>query len=253
MKEFAQGIKTNIAYTASVSTGTITPGGLDIHNHGDDVTTIGIALGFNFNFYGNNYSSVNLCSNGFLQFNSADDDYSSVPLPTGNNYQSEPIEAAIFAFWDDLQTNGSTTNPGIYTQTIGAAGSQVFTAEWKVNYLGAPESLNFQIRLYEGSNGIELVYGAMSSIGDNITIGIQKAYNNAVDYSQYQYSQSIPATGTMITYTPIEVTETFDFTPYATTVGLYNDNNDLLVVGKLATPYPIPDNTDITFIIRWDS
>lgn len=44
-----------------------------------------------------------------------------------------------------------------------------------------------------------------------------------------------------------------DFHPYVTTVGLYNDNNQLLVVGKLATPYPIPANTDITFIVRWDS
>jgi hypothetical protein len=44
-----------------------------------------------------------------------------------------------------------------------------------------------------------------------------------------------------------------DFRPYATTIGLYNENNDLLVVGKLATPYPIPSNTDMTFVVRWDS
>ena len=43
------------------------------------------------------------------------------------------------------------------------------------------------------------------------------------------------------------------FNPYATTVGLYNDDNQLLVVGKLATPYQIPENTDITFIVKWDS
>lgn len=43
------------------------------------------------------------------------------------------------------------------------------------------------------------------------------------------------------------------FNPYATTVGLFNDANELLVVGKLATPYPIPENTDITFIVKWDS
>jgi hypothetical protein len=43
------------------------------------------------------------------------------------------------------------------------------------------------------------------------------------------------------------------FNPYATTIGLYNDSNQLLVVGKLATPYPIPENTDITFIVKWDS
>lgn len=44
-----------------------------------------------------------------------------------------------------------------------------------------------------------------------------------------------------------------DFRPYATTVGLYNGANELLVVGKLGTPYPIPSNTDMTFIVRWDS
>ena len=43
------------------------------------------------------------------------------------------------------------------------------------------------------------------------------------------------------------------FTPYVTTIGLYNDANELLVVGKLATPYPIPPNTDITFVVKWDS
>lgn len=43
------------------------------------------------------------------------------------------------------------------------------------------------------------------------------------------------------------------FNPYVTTIGLYNEGNELLVVGKLATPYPIPSNTDITFIVRWDS
>jgi hypothetical protein len=43
------------------------------------------------------------------------------------------------------------------------------------------------------------------------------------------------------------------FRPYTTTVGLYNENNQLLVVGKLATPYPIPANTDMTFIVKWDS
>lgn len=43
------------------------------------------------------------------------------------------------------------------------------------------------------------------------------------------------------------------FRPYTTTIGLYNEENELLVVGKLATPYPIPSNTDMTFIVRWDS
>jgi len=43
-----------------------------------------------------------------------------------------------------------------------------------------------------------------------------------------------------------------DFKPYITTIGLYNDRGDLLVVGKLGQPIRTPDNTDTTFIIRYD-
>ena len=43
------------------------------------------------------------------------------------------------------------------------------------------------------------------------------------------------------------------FQPYATTVGLYNASNELLVVAKLANPLPIPANTDVTFLIRYDT
>jgi hypothetical protein len=43
-----------------------------------------------------------------------------------------------------------------------------------------------------------------------------------------------------------------DFQPYATTVGLYNAANELLVVAKTGKPFPIPANTDITFIVRYD-
>lgn len=43
-----------------------------------------------------------------------------------------------------------------------------------------------------------------------------------------------------------------EFTPYVTTVGLYNEANELLIVGKLARPFPMPANTDVTFIIKYD-
>lgn len=44
-----------------------------------------------------------------------------------------------------------------------------------------------------------------------------------------------------------------DFHPYFTTVGLYNDADELLLVGKMSRPYPVPPNTDMTIIVRWDS
>jgi hypothetical protein len=43
-----------------------------------------------------------------------------------------------------------------------------------------------------------------------------------------------------------------DFSPYITTVGLYNDEGDLLVVGKLASPIKKAINCDTIFIVRYD-
>jgi hypothetical protein len=43
-----------------------------------------------------------------------------------------------------------------------------------------------------------------------------------------------------------------DFTPYVSTIGLYNDSNQLLAVAKLAQPLPLSTKTDTTFIIKFD-
>jgi len=41
--------------------------------------------------------------------------------------------------------------------------------------------------------------------------------------------------------------------PYATTVGLYNNNGELLVVGSLARPIQMTNYSDITFVLRFDT
>lgn len=42
------------------------------------------------------------------------------------------------------------------------------------------------------------------------------------------------------------------FQPYITTVGLYNDTNELIAVGKLGQPVPKSQHTDMTFVIKFD-
>ena len=42
------------------------------------------------------------------------------------------------------------------------------------------------------------------------------------------------------------------FAPYVTTVGLYNERNELLVVAKLAKPLPLSSTTDTTIIVKYD-
>lgn len=42
------------------------------------------------------------------------------------------------------------------------------------------------------------------------------------------------------------------FTPYVTTVGLYNDAQELVAVGKLNRPVPLSQDTDTTFVVKID-
>ena len=43
------------------------------------------------------------------------------------------------------------------------------------------------------------------------------------------------------------------FQPYVTTVGLYNEQNELLVIGKLGQPVRTSNEIDTTFVLRWDT
>ena len=44
-----------------------------------------------------------------------------------------------------------------------------------------------------------------------------------------------------------------NFKPYVTSVGLYDDSGNLLVVGKLGQPIKVSSETDTTFVIRFDT
>lgn len=44
-----------------------------------------------------------------------------------------------------------------------------------------------------------------------------------------------------------------NFKPYVTTVGLYNDNGELLVIGKLGQPIRMSDEADTTYVVRFDT
>jgi hypothetical protein len=92
----------------------------------------------------------------------------------------------------------------------------------------------------------QLGFSAESTIYQNEV----KCHVNENDFN-YTLNPSAIKNGTSGSY--IDAVTGSSFNPYATTVGLYNDSDELLLVGKLSTPYPIPSNTDITFVIRWDS
>jgi len=42
------------------------------------------------------------------------------------------------------------------------------------------------------------------------------------------------------------------FSPYVTTIGLYNNRSELLAVAKLAQPIPLSSTTDTVFVVKYD-
>jgi hypothetical protein len=63
----------------------------------DDSFSAAIDLGFSFPFYGESYSTIRVCSNGYFSFLDGSTDYENDPMPSAN-----PPNGIIALFWDDL-------------------------------------------------------------------------------------------------------------------------------------------------------
>ena len=96
------------------------------------------------------------------------------------------------------------------------------------------------------------------SFSSSITIH-EHQYKCMVSENEFGYSlnPSIISSSTDLTGSLNDVYYDFAtgsvFDPYVTTVGLYNENSDLLAVGKLSYPVPISKYCDTTIIINFDT
>ena len=115
--------------------------------------------------------------------------------------------------------------------------------------------------IYE--NGI-IIFTSDREIGIGSTFTVNSIqYNSSLDIYETQYKCTIRAneynyslnpsllkSGSLNTYKDF-VTGS-DFSPYVTTIGLYNENQELLAVAKLAQPLPTSQTTDTTILINID-
>ncbi|WP_210519238.1 fibronectin type III domain-containing protein [Hymenobacter terricola] len=172
---FAVTRSASAAYTSIASTGSsfIFSG-----TSTDDNTSDAVSLtGFNFNYLGTAVTGFKACTNGWLTFNTAE-----TSTAYNNNLGSGSITQQLAPFWEDLVCQG---NPGTAAalassmkyQLTGPAGSRVLTVEWigMETFNNPGPSLNFQVRLYEGTSTIQYVYGNMSG------------FDGSADYT-YSYS-----------------------------------------------------------------
>ena len=127
----------------------------------DDQISEAIPLGFTFPFYGQNFDSVRVSTNGFLTFTGNDAPYSNKPLPS----VSAP-PALVAPFWDDLKFDYAS-------RAVFARGPDSFTVQYTgvLPYTGLGK-FTFQAALHRTG---EIVFRYQSMTGDtgSATVGIQ--------------------------------------------------------------------------------
>jgi len=78
-------------------------------------------------------------------------------------------------------------------------------------------------------------------------------YKVTMGADEYNYSSNPSILTGSSTDTMLGFATSSYFAPYITTVGLYNNNHELLAVGKLAKPLPTSRNIDTTILINFDT
>jgi hypothetical protein len=152
-------------YVVSQIGGSIVPGTTDIGNHGDDTVTT-VALPFSYTLYDQNFTSINLSSNGNAQFTTTDATFTNQCLPwLTHNY-------SIYPYWDDLYLVNSGF--GIFTSISGTAPNRIFNIEWRAQYFPGSGTANGELRLYEGQLRFDVIYGTVSNGNTSATAGVQR-------------------------------------------------------------------------------
>jgi len=77
-------------------------------------------------------------------------------------------------------------------------------------------------------------------------------YKATIRESEFNFSQNPTIISGSTDGTVYDFTTGSFFQPYVTTVGLYNEDQELLAVGKLSQPYPLSRTTDTSIFINID-
>ncbi|MBN2477405.1 MAG: putative Ig domain-containing protein [Pirellulales bacterium] len=152
-------------------------GGTPMGWHADDNSWL-LSLPFSFPYYGAEYDSVYVCSNGFLDFASGTADYTNTQSELANN-------ARIAVLWDDLYT-GNADEDIYVTQT-----ADHVVVRWDASTLGPGTPVDAEVVLFSDGR-IQFSYGqAHSALSP--TIGVSAGDGTHYTMSHRDSATSIPA------------------------------------------------------------
>jgi hypothetical protein len=168
----------------------------------DDGYSDALDLGFNFNFYGIDYSTVYVSTNGFISFG----------LLTNSYYTNSEIPNSVFPnkiiapFWDDLD---GSSNGNVYYKAEADRFIIQFTQFQKWDSGSSSGNYTFQIIL--NKNGSILIhYNDMTGTLDEATVGIEN--ETGTDGLQVTYNAVYPPSNefSVLFYSPITWVESND-------------------------------------------
>ncbi len=196
---------------------------------GDEGYTAPVLIGFPFNYCGVAVDTFQISTNGFLRFGN------NLTAATAANALNGTLRKVVAPFWDDLAI--ADTNLVTY-QISGTSPNRVLTVEWKqvkAPYNNTTANAEFQIKLYETTNAIEIIYGSTaapdSAKNTSASMGLSNAttiltagqatgqffslnvagvpgnrsYHQTMG-GEYNYVQVLPDAGTKFKFTPVTPT-----------------------------------------------
>jgi subtilisin family serine protease len=163
---------------------------------GDDSAT-SVPLPFAFPLYGQQYSSVEITTNGYIQFAAplGGSVFSNTSIPDA----SAP-NAAVYPLWDDLIVDESSS---VLTSVVGSAPDRQFVVEWRdvAFLLNSSLRVRFEVVLHEDGR-ILMQYASVDpdpmQQGNAATVGLEN--ENGSDGFQYSFNTASLSSGLAVLY-----------------------------------------------------
>lgn len=123
-------------------------------------------IGFNFDYDGVTQTQCYISPNGFISFGVQPASNNYLPLSVATSFTNG---GTISALGMDLISTSSSATDNIVYNTIGTAPNRIFVVEWNnARRKAVTGNFNFQIRLLETTNKIEISYG--SCLQNDVTV-----------------------------------------------------------------------------------
>ena len=217
--------------------------------------------------------SGSLLDTGSLMFNINTYESASQQRPTSSYfiYNTNPLFVNNFPTASDSTINVLSVNQDVF-------GSKILPNSFKITSSIGLITDDGYGNLYTGSEhignifyaqGLAIITNQSSSYQNLLTGSFASTASISFQNEHIIYENEVRCivreSDFNLSYNPSLVTGSYEngvlrgfatasfFQPYATTIGLYNDNNDLLMIAKLAKPIALSSDTDMTFIVKYDT